>query len=477
MDIIAWASIALTAGALISSWPKLSVLLSAAGFALALWYALQGRWHLWPVVLITLATAGFAMLHPLPLWFAVFSAAVLAGTALLLFRSAVPHTPPPTGQHKVGMRRLEFQVGDTAQQVYLWYPADPAPLATPRRYFTAQEAKAFGSVYRAMGVPALFTGPYRLAQTHSYEDAALARHLAQVCPALIFNHGGAMAPLQSLSLMEALASHGFIVLAMTHPGESAGIAWADGSITAIAKAAIAKLKDMDVAKAAAQFALARSDAQRHKAIEALKPLAQSSLSAVTRAWSDRTSAMLDAISNTQFTPEVRAIFGATTFDKVGFIGMSMGGSVSHDLCQRDKRAVAGVNLDGINWRFEWAGVPLPTRFLQIHADPDLMARQAARLLKQDALPNTPSDPTPLPNDIYYKSSGQGQVKRYTWQGRSHMFFTDQPLTSTDLQARQDHADLNALVVAFLSHALGSAPAGDIDAIAKKNPRLVELKTF
>lgn len=478
MELAAWAGIALPAIALLPIDVTAAIALCASGAALALVAAMKGRWVLWAVVFIASTTTLALIIGALPLWFCVGAAVALAAIAYVLSKSAIPHTPVPTGTYKVGIRKIDFYLGEYRQQIYLWYPANPAAGAGPRRYFSPAEARAFGSVYRSMGLPGVFTGPYRMAQTHSYDDAPLAPPSAGTYPFVVFNHGGAMAPLQSFSLMEALASHGYVVLSMTHPGESAGIAWDDGSTTPIEKEGVRTLKNMDAAKASARFILSKTRDEQRQSFETLKSVFEETLCATTHAWSDRTSAVLDAISRDDIGADAQEIMRHVNVSQVGFIGMSLGGSVSHDLCHRDKRAFAGVNLDGINWSFEWAGKPMSVPFLQIHADPDIMAAQAARLLKTAKPPSGQQEQPLLPNDIYYETDGAaGRVKRYFWRQRGHMFFTDQPLTGKDASAHQDMRDLADLVLAFLNPIFGKEPPRTMAAIAKSNPRLTEPTRF
>lgn len=473
-----WTSVALLFAALFPHPPAVSLGLAASALAVSTCIAIKGRWHLWAIAALALCIATIAFFGPIPLWASIPAVVLLALNVWWLWTTAIPHTPDPGGRHKVGIHKLELRSSDTLEQVYIWYPAQPDPLAKPRPYFTALEAKAFGSVYRAMGLPNIYVGLQKLARTHSFENAPAADHGGARRPLLVFNHGGAMSPLQSFSLMETLASNGYVTLSMTHPGESAGIAWQNGSITPIKTSVLDRLKDLDTAKASAKYLVAQTSEEKREAFDALKRRCENTLTATTRAWAKRTTAVLDLLSTADLKPPARAIFDQTDVSKIGFIGMSLGGSVSHDLCHRDKRAVAGVNLDGLNWCFEWAGKPMPTPFLQVHADPAGMARQASQILKEGPKGHVDQVQALLPNDIFYHTTRpEERVQRFYWRDRSHMFFTDQPLATRNRNMREDMGALSELILAFLAPIFDKQPARPMAEIAESNIRLVQITGF
>jgi predicted dienelactone hydrolase len=83
--------------------------------------------------------------------------------------------------------------------LHVWYPIDPAAAFGP---FTAYP----------------LTGPFTLASNVAHEGAAVSA--AGMRPLIVFSHGSGGIAIQSVHLMEQLASHGFVVVAPNHTGNS-----------------------------------------------------------------------------------------------------------------------------------------------------------------------------------------------------------------------------------------------------------------
>jgi predicted dienelactone hydrolase len=127
--------------------------------------------------------------------------------------------PPPTGPYAVGTRTLhlwEPQPDGSARELVaqLWYPAEPTgPLA---RYARPAELKPLFS----------YEGEIR---TNAHQDAPLARN-GGAFPLLLFGHMWGGRRTQDTFLAEELASHGYVVAAVDHPGNSARVQLSDGRV-------------------------------------------------------------------------------------------------------------------------------------------------------------------------------------------------------------------------------------------------------
>lgn len=106
-------------------------------------------------------------------------------------------SPIQPGPYGIGLKRITFTKESVTQpgvqrslRTYIWYPADPATASFDRR---------------PSGTP----------------DAARAADLADV-PLVVFSHGSCGIPNQSQFLTARLASHGFVVAAPPHPGNTTG---------------------------------------------------------------------------------------------------------------------------------------------------------------------------------------------------------------------------------------------------------------
>lgn len=106
-------------------------------------------------------------------------------------------SPIQPGPYGIGLKRITFTKESVTEpgvqrslRTYIWYPADPATASFDRR---------------PSGTP----------------DAPRAADLTEV-PLVVFSHGSCGIPNQSLFLTAFLASHGFVVAAPPHPGNTTG---------------------------------------------------------------------------------------------------------------------------------------------------------------------------------------------------------------------------------------------------------------
>jgi predicted dienelactone hydrolase len=126
----------------------------------------------------------------------VFATAVLVtGPVITTPTHAQPLDPAQPGPFAVGVTERSFtrasstSAAERSITMLIWYPAQPrGPEAGASRFGGTVEAP-----------PARDTGPY---------------------PVLLFSHGSGGAPAQSSFLTAHLASHGFVVLAPNHPGNT-----------------------------------------------------------------------------------------------------------------------------------------------------------------------------------------------------------------------------------------------------------------
>lgn len=107
------------------------------------------------------------------------------------------------GPLAVGHQRLEAfdeNRGNRHIPYDVWYPVDLADASDePRTIYPLQ-------------------GPFGLTAERAVEDLPVSR--ARLSPFLVFSHGGGGTNTQSVLLMETLASHGFIVVAPEHTGNT-----------------------------------------------------------------------------------------------------------------------------------------------------------------------------------------------------------------------------------------------------------------
>jgi dienelactone hydrolase len=138
-------------------------------------------------------------------WWGVWVLVGCAGSESLV----IPDVPGASGM-PVGSRTFTFD----DQVVEVWYPASDRatgePSVTDLAEFLPPE---FLERVAGLTVPTLQTGALREAEARRVDDAL---------PVLLFSHGLGAFRTQSANLTTHLASHGYVVVAVDHPGRMLG---------------------------------------------------------------------------------------------------------------------------------------------------------------------------------------------------------------------------------------------------------------
>lgn len=219
--------------------PWLLITIPAVALALILLHVvIEGqRWQMIPAYVLTAVLAAGLIFGATNGLFNGRAATILSsllGTPLIIAAIAlpialpVPNPPNPTGRFAVGtasyhwidQSRPEIYTDDPNDvreiMVQFWYPADPAEAATadPAPFLTNLDIVA-PALARRFGFPSFLLNHIGLVQTASVLDVPVAADQPQY-PVIIFSPGYNSLRNQSASLMEELASHGYIVVALDH---------------------------------------------------------------------------------------------------------------------------------------------------------------------------------------------------------------------------------------------------------------------
>ncbi len=282
--------------------------------------------------------------------------------------------PPPDGVFAVGVVQRSWQdsaridphssVGALREiPVRIWYPA--ARNAQHARKRKSQEARSEPAFYwdhradRNERLVAALNLPVALSfvfshianiRTHAWIDAPVAsgRH-----PVLIYSHGLNLGfSGQNTMLMEHLASHGFVVVALEHTYWGLPVTLSDGTV-ADGSGVFGQFQEgwrnrSEAAEAVAQhFAEDQPPEKFYEYMQELMRL-QPDITALERAgvalWSADQSFAIDQLDRLQNSDPVLA--GALDAERLGIIGMSFGGTTVVDNCAREQRCRVGVNIDG-----------------------------------------------------------------------------------------------------------------------------------
>jgi dienelactone hydrolase len=247
----------------------------------------------------------------------LLSGLTLGGVGLLFV--GVPLLPRPAGQHLVGSQVFRWTDSHRAEGMTVdpqdrrevvaqaWYPTE---VGQGQRvpYFEAQDRlPAFIDIY-----PSWFFSDFRLVDTHATMSPAVSTERAS-WPVLLFSPGWGSSREDYSGLCADLASRGYVVVALSHPFESAVSVLASGQI--VGQSGNASLFGANAAD--------MSDIR-----------------------SADSSFVLDQLTDLARLEPTSALAGHLDLTHVGMIGHSLGGATAVQVIGTDARFQVGVNIDG-----------------------------------------------------------------------------------------------------------------------------------
>src|SRR5262249_18346776 len=144
--------------------------------------------------------------------------------------------PAPSGPYPVGFRAFELHDPSRTNapasndaprtlQAFVFYPS--LHTSSPPRPYLSDADLAIPAMARNFHYDAASLSVLRDAHAHSVQDSPPAPGRF---PLVFFNHGFRLYALQSTALLEEVVSHGYVVIALTHPGDAADFRLADGRV-------------------------------------------------------------------------------------------------------------------------------------------------------------------------------------------------------------------------------------------------------
>ncbi len=273
--------------------------------------------------------------------------------------------PTPTGPYAVG--RMEYDWTDQSRTdplvpqagmkrelvVWVWYPTDPAGRVSGAEvapYLPSKWAQLSDQQHGFLGQQ-LFQSNDSI-QTHSFANAPLATALARY-PVLIFEPGLGNIPTQYTTLLEDLASHGYIIFAITPTYSADVVVFPDGRVAdATSTGNINNATNLQATGDRLVTVWARD------VIFVMNQL-------------DR----LNAAPGNQWSQHL-------DLARLGVFGHSFGGATAALVCQMDVRCKAGVDLDGALFgNVVQTGLAKP--FMVIQSDPGSCSNSVCRSFQQE----------------------------------------------------------------------------------------------
>lgn len=239
------------------------------------------------------------------------------------------YCPKPSGQYAIGRvtyhwidtKRKELWHDDPAHPnreliVTIWYPAEGKLPETPTTPYAPDfvdyikhNKKLFWLLY----------GFYRPLYSYAQPNTSFINDGARY-PALLFSPGGGGRFDGNTVHCEELASQGYVMVGISRPYDSFVVTFPDGRIADGFKGIAQRKKDTFLA-------------QRKQTEEEIE------------VWIDDSRFVLDQLEKLSETPDSMFYHRLDT-NRIGAYGQSMGGSTTVQLCRRDTRVKAGVDMDG-----------------------------------------------------------------------------------------------------------------------------------
>ncbi|MEV0386429.1 lipase [Nonomuraea sp. NPDC050643] len=296
--------------------------------------------------------------------------------------------PPPAGKHPVGTVALHlvdrsrpdpWVEGRAYRElmVSVWYPARRRAGLPTAPYMPPLAAADFGRTLAAFLGVQPGDVDWAGATTHSQEGAPMDRAGGRL-PVVLYSSGFRAPRTIGTTVVEDLASRGYVVVSVDHTYETAQVEFPGGRLERTV--VTADWTEEDMAKAV--------DVRVDDMAFVLDQLAR--LNRGHNPDADRRA--LPA-----------GLRGGLNLSRIGALGHSMGGSTALQLAHDDRRVDAGVNLDG-GHRGPVARTGLAKPFLQMAAEPHTRA----------------SDPTW--QSLWDRSTGWKRELRFT--GAEHISFSD-----------------------------------------------------
>jgi len=276
-------------------------------------------------------------------------------TAELCVQLPVFSMPEPSGVYAVGTRTFllvdESRIdsdspignGYRTMSIQAWYPAELTGKEERTAYISKDICEEMAELE---GPPAFYFGYLDQIRTYAYWNARVAQ-ADDPFPVILYSPSG-NASLHKI-LFEELASHGYVVVSISHPHwnnvlfddlgnviPQGGVgeryqAWFREENTSIVQSSKSGILGGDSIAALEQAQVALNQA---------RPVAIAEL----RQWSEDTGFVLDQLAEMNLPGGFLA--GQIDLNKTGVMGFSLGGANAGQFCVTDGRCRAGINIDG-----------------------------------------------------------------------------------------------------------------------------------
>jgi hypothetical protein len=260
--------------------------------------------------------------------------------------------PEPTGAYAVGTTHLVF-VDETRPEIFTddpadhrevtvraWYPGEPVKEASTAPYYENAE-----EIVPKFGYPSTLLG----LNTHSQLDIPVSQQ-EDVYPVVLFNHGWGEHAGQNTVLMEELASHGYVVFSLAHHYEAKYWAYPDGRLGYLSLASSRFKKIMgeqskpEMMEMFQAIFTTKGAAAQESLFKRTVETMPTFLGEGPRIWAEDIKFIIDELDS--LNRSEGQFEGKLDLERLGVMGMSMGGIAAGQACIGESRIKAAINIDG-----------------------------------------------------------------------------------------------------------------------------------
>ena len=399
------------------------------------------------------------------------------GVLMLVISIALPilvpifHFPKPTGPYAIGTvtyhwvdsSRPELFTTDPNDHrelmAQVWYPAKNEPAAARAPYI--QDADAVTpALARLTHLPWFLFTHFRYVTTNSVVSASIADDTSSY-PVLIYLTGLDGFRAVSTFQIEELVSHGYIVVGIDQPGAVAMVRLPDGrQISGLPKDEIQPLIDQSI--------------EQQPKTPTLNGSALSN--GIIPYFAHDVSFTLDQLAALNQADPNRILTGRLDLTRVGTFGVSLGGIVGGEACQRDSRVRACLVMDApMPTAVVQAGLRQPSMWITRDVETMRLERQRAGGWPEDEIQ---AHQTTM-RATFETLQGDGYFVQIP--SMFHVNLTDVPSWSPllsrlgvtgPIDGQRAHRIINAYSVAFFDRHLKGRPAPLLDGSAEDYPDVI-----
>jgi dienelactone hydrolase len=359
--------------------------------------------------------------------------------------------PMPTGEYAVG-RTSYLWVDKSRDNIYtddasdhrelmavVWYPADPAPDAEPALWLDEAWIEPMVETFSA-------DSEGLLTVSYAYLDAPPAANGAPF-PVLVMSHGDTVPPWFYTSFAEELASHGYVVVGVSHTYNPWVTVFPDGRIIP---------SEIEAQSAGADLVPGSSFQEQLDSL-------WDHNSVMLDTWAEDLSFVVDQLENLS---EDDPLAGMLDLSNLGVFGHSFGGAAAFEVLSRDARFVAGASLDGSPSNLYENGIQQP--ILLFTSAPPLTSEMLDQYRERLGLTEEEMqalEPRLLRAETLFEASPVAY--RVMIDGASHSTYSDIPLVNEivpfesgppgDIDPVYAHRIISDVMLDFFDHALKGQP--------------------